>query len=40
MDSIFMNSRNSKTSDLNRLLLNLPDRIDLGAVHMEVSWPG
>ena len=26
MDTIFMNSENGKTSDLNRLLLNLPDK--------------
>ena len=29
MDSIFMNSKNSKTSDLYRLLLNLSDKINL-----------
>ena len=29
MDTIFMNSENSKTSDPLRLLLNLPDKIDL-----------
>ena len=29
MDTIFMNSGNSKTSDPHRLLLNLPDKIDL-----------
>ena len=29
MDTIFMNSENSKTSDLNRLLLNLSDKINL-----------
>ena len=29
MDTIFMNSKNSKTSDLHRLLLNLTDKIDL-----------
>ena len=28
MDSIFMNSENSKTSDSHRLLLNLSDKID------------
>ena len=28
MDTIFMNSENSKTSDPHRLLLNLPDKID------------
>ena len=30
MNTIFMNSKNSKTSDLHRLLLNLTDKIDLG----------
>ena len=29
MDTIFMNSKNNKTSDLHRLLLNPSDRIDL-----------
>ena len=29
MDTIFMNSKNSKTSDPNRLLLNLADEINL-----------
>ena len=29
MDTIFMNSRNSKTSDPHRLLLNLTDKINL-----------
>ena len=29
MDTIFMNSENSKTTDLHRLLLNLPDKINL-----------
>ena len=29
MDTIFLNSTNSKTSDLHRLLLNLPNKIDL-----------
>ena len=28
MDAIFMNSKNSKTSDPHRLLLNLTDKID------------
>ena len=28
MDTIFMNSENSKTSDLHRLLLNLTDKIN------------
>ena len=28
MDTIFMNSENSKTSDPHRLLLNLPDKIN------------
>ena len=29
MDTIFMNSKNSKTFDLHRLSLNLTDKIDL-----------
>ena len=29
MDTIFMNSQNSKTSDLHKLLLNLTDKINL-----------
>ena len=29
MDTIFMNSRSSKTSDPHRLLLNLTDKINL-----------
>ena len=29
MDNVFMNSENSKTSDLHRLLLNLSDKINL-----------
>ena len=29
MNAIFMNSKNSKTSDLQRLLLNLTDKTDL-----------
>ena len=29
MDTIFMNSKNSKTSDLHSLLLNLADKIEL-----------
>ena len=29
MDNIFMNSKNSKTSDTHRLLLNLTDKINL-----------
>ena len=29
MDTIFMNSENSKISDLDRLLLNLSDKINL-----------
>ena len=29
MDTIFMNSENSKTSDFHRLLLNISDEIDL-----------
>ena len=29
MNNIFINSENSRTSDPQRLLLNLPDKIDL-----------
>ena len=29
MDTLFMNSKNSKTSDPDRLLLNLADKINL-----------
>ena len=29
MDTVFINSRNSKTSDLYRLLINLSDEINL-----------
>ena len=29
MDNIFMNSKNNKTSDPHRLLLNLTDKINL-----------
>ena len=29
MNTIFVNSENSKTSDPHRLLLNLPNKIDL-----------
>ena len=29
MDTIFMNSKNSKTSDPHRLLLNLTDKLNL-----------
>ena len=29
MNSTFMNSKNSKTSDSNRLLLNLTEKVDL-----------
>ena len=29
MDTIFINSRNSKTSDLHRLLISLSDKINL-----------
>ena len=51
MDTIFMNSANSKTSDTRRLLLNLPDKINLKSsdmllyqilaftVHRKISVP-
>ena len=29
MNTVFMNSKNSKASDLHKLLLNLTDKIDL-----------
>ena len=29
MDTVFISSRNGETSDLHRLLLNLPDKINL-----------
>ena len=32
MDTIFMNSENSKTSDPHRLLLNLSDKVNLKKV--------
>ena len=32
MDTVFMNSKNSKTSDPHRLLLNLTDKINLKKV--------
>ena len=32
MDTIFLNSKNSGTSDSHRLLLNLTDKIDLTTV--------
>ena len=34
MDTIFMNSGNSKTSDPHRLLLDLPDKINLKRSNM------
>ena len=37
MDTIFMNSENSKTSDLLRLLLNLSDKINLKRSHKYVA---
>ena len=39
MDTIFMNSGNSKTSDPHRLLLNLSDKINLKGsdTHAAVS---
>ena len=37
MDTIFMNSENSKTSDPHRLLLNLRDKINLKRSHKYVG---
>ena len=37
MDTIFMNSENSKTSDLHGLLLNLPDKINLKVIEKCVA---
>ena len=39
MDIIFMNSRNSKTSDPHRLLPNLSDKIDLKKSDEHVALP-
>ena len=38
MDTIFMNSGNSKTSDPHRLLLNLSDKIDLKRKNKYFAW--
>ena len=37
MDTIFMNSGNSKTSDPYRLLFNISDKRDLNGKHKDVS---
>ena len=37
MNTIFMNSENSKTSDPHRLLLNLIDKIDLRRKDVALS---
>ena len=37
MDTIFMNSENSKTSDTHRLLLNLLDKINLKRMNKYVA---
>ena len=37
MNAIFMNSENSKTSDPNRLLLNLLDKINLKKIDNYVA---
>ena len=37
MDAIFMDSKNSKTSDLHRLLLNLTYKINLSRSHKYVA---
>ena len=38
MSTIFMNSKNSQTSDLYRLLLNLPDKMNLKRSDKYVAW--
>ena len=38
MDTIFMNSENSKTSDSHRLLLNCSDKIDLNRSYKYVAF--
>ena len=35
MDTIFINSENSKTSDPHRLLLNLTDKINLSIYYIQ-----
>ena len=37
MDTVFMNSKNSKTSDPNELLLNLTDTINLNGSNKYVT---
>ena len=37
MDTIFMNSENSKTSDPHRLILNVPDKMDLKRIYRFVA---
>ena len=39
MNTIFMNSKNSKTSDPHRLLLDLTDKINLKRSHKYVALP-
>ena len=38
MDTIFMNSENSKTSDPRKLLLNLSDKIELKSSDKHVAY--
>ena len=38
MDTVFMNSKNSGTSDPHRLLLNLTDEINLTRSHKYVAF--
>ena len=38
MNTIFLNSRNSKTSDPHRLLLNLTDKIDLKRKNKYIAF--
>ena len=37
MDTIFMNSENSRRSDSHRILLNFKDKVDLGWMD-KVGW--
>ena len=38
MNTVFMNSENSKTSDPHRLLLNIRDKVDLKREDKYITW--
>ena len=38
MNTVFMNSENSKTSDPHRLLLNIRDKVDLKRKDKYITW--